>query len=145
MKCEEELDAITYDKWTFGQSKYGEIECMILCAPINNALNGYVRIPEGHPLYKVKYNHSLCGVLSKEDDYEYPCYSHDAGNYISVHGGVTFSGTWYDEGDWWWGLILFMLGMLSMSIMITLVLVGQRTQLTFGVSVSLLLNRSWTL
>ena len=45
--------------------------------------NGYVLVPKGHPWWSVDYS-------ELEDQ-------------VTVHGGLTFSGSWFEEGDWWLG------------------------------------------
>lgn len=68
-------------RWT-SESGY---ECLVLRHDITWNLNGYVRIPEGHPFSKLCYDEI-------HDKYE-----------IDVHGGLTFSGTLLAEKTKWIG------------------------------------------
>ncbi len=65
---------------------HAELRCYI--SRFRGHLNGYVGIPEGHPLY------------GKDYDYDAFCE-------LEVHGGVTHSslgdGKWRPEGSWWIG------------------------------------------
>lgn len=61
------------------------LRCMIRRAYTMGQLNGYVRIPQRHPWYK---RHYTTGRIESK---------------LSVHGGITFSGTFRDEDGWWIG------------------------------------------
>lgn len=66
--------------------------CMVLNGP--TSINGYVKVPEGHPFYGVAYGD--CPQGCGED-----WCGHSPGSVIDVHGGITFSHL--GDGGWWFG------------------------------------------
>lgn len=78
--------------------------------------NGYVRVPEGHPLYGVEYNQPHEAIIPVSDDEPVddrglipwlavaadPSLRTSLEVAIDVHGGVTFSGTPVSEKEGWW-------------------------------------------
>lgn len=65
--------------------QYKGYDCMILSPVHLGVNNGYVKIPEGHPLH---------GKGDGEEEVDN----------LEVHGGITFGGSWDDEdGPWWIG------------------------------------------
>lgn len=58
---------------------------------------GYVEVPKGHPWHGISYSGALCSDHDGQS-----CYEHTPEAIISVHGGITFSGTpWgQDDGHW---------------------------------------------
>jgi hypothetical protein len=59
--------------------------------------NGYVGVPEEHPWFKKGYDEALCGHNG--------CYEHSPETTIEVHGGLTYSGKGFENGEgfWWFG------------------------------------------
>lgn len=52
--------------------------------------NAYCTVPRTHPWFGLNYDAELPGSTTPEET-------------IQVHGGLTFAGTWFSEGDWWFG------------------------------------------
>lgn len=105
--------------------QHSGLDCKIVRNPRSKHLCGYVRLPVGHPLYKVPYNAPVPASLERLRDEVYnkpvgnrsPIHillvalggggsSLTSGDLIDVHGSVTFSGESYwteIPGCWWYG------------------------------------------
>lgn len=59
---------------------------------------GYVAVPESHPWYRKGYGACLDPACGK--DWHYDCAVQGR---LEVHGGVTFAGEWWSDGQWWFG------------------------------------------
>lgn len=96
----EELEEIIYTEGNFIEfiNKTSGYECRIIRPYPLSHLCGYVRVPEGHPLFGKRYAQS---------EYKGPYYD------IKVHGGITFSNNMGIKGTWWIGFDCCHLGDLS--------------------------------